>query len=718
MKKIISTLPLLLISIYLFAQSGIKFHTTLDSHSKDVFITNFSEDGQFLSTCSRDKTVKIYKIIDATFKLIETIKFDEHIYSISFSPDNNFLAVGSDYVEIYSKNDDKFELIKTFEYYEKEISFVKFSPNGRFFLFSSNKEIKIYEIIDKNFKCIKTISLGRGQIFSIDFSSNSKFLVLSHNNLIDIYKLLLPLKKIVTEYVNDDMAVWLKKDDFKSTEYYFKRTYNDKIDNRRDSLTQKKLSEKLLPILDSEILSAKYDSDSETVKIDFDFFPNIYVSVPRSEAELFCNNIKKAIFRDALFALTGEYSAAIISANIFMPATGKNYIFKNTNRYIFKRKKVKPEYEIIVIEIDRGELTIKDIVLTAHIDTRKMIQRNTKPRKIIENKFEVCMLLTSENEIDSIFINNQKMSIDSSNNDSIFTNAWIDNDDSIFVVRAIDKRGNSVRKKFSITNYPAPKNLLGIGKNYVLMIPISEYEHDSIPDLENKPIEDAERLKNVLIKDYNFKEKNIMLLSNPTREDIIDKFNELERIITEKDNLLIFYAGHGTYDQENAIGYWLPSDADNKKTSKYIYYSQLRDDIQKINSLHTLLVNDACYSGGIFRNINKQNSGNSINAKKNKSSTEYKESHLSIYIKKKYAKKSRQALTSAELKPVPNESVFFEYFINALIRNKRPYLSASDLFNEINEDVTSKTNNMPQLRVINDTGDQNGEFIFVRNINN
>ena len=43
--------------------------------------------------------------------------------------------------------------------------------------------------------------------------------------------------------------------------------------------------------------------------------------------------------------------------------------------------------------------------------------------------------------------------------------------------------------------------------------------------------------------------------------DIIQELDYLRDKITSNDNLLIFYAGHGYYDEDAEIGYWLPSDA-------------------------------------------------------------------------------------------------------------------------------------------------------------
>ena len=52
-------------------------------------------------------------------------------------------------------------------------------------------------------------------------------------------------------------------------------------------------------------------------------------------------------------------------------------------------------------------------------------------------------------------------------------------------------------------------------------------------------------------------------LSNerPYRERCVSALNEFRGKLTEADNLLIYYAGHGTLEEKNQRGYWLPVDA-------------------------------------------------------------------------------------------------------------------------------------------------------------
>ena len=130
---------------------------------------------------------------------------------------------------------------------------------------------------------------------------------------------------------------------------------------------------------------------------------------------------------------------------------------------------------------------------------------------------------------------------------------------------------------------------LGFGKYYALLIGVSDYSDASdIVNLEGLPTKDAKDLKEVLVSQYNFEEDNVVLLNNsPTENQILKEFVKLKKKVTNKDNVLIFYAGHGIYDEATKTGSWLPSDADPEYGLNLISNSTIKDYIKGINSKHT-----------------------------------------------------------------------------------------------------------------------------------
>ncbi|MBD0403261.1 caspase family protein [Flammeovirga sp. EKP202] len=232
------------------------------------------------------------------------------------------------------------------------------------------------------------------------------------------------------------------------------------------------------------------------------------------------------------------------------------------------------------------------------------------------------------------------------------------------------------------------------GNYYALIIGVQNYTHNSIKDLQF-PIRDAKMFRDVLVSKYSFASENIVFLEDPNRSQIYKAFNQLRSRITENDNLIIFYAGHGYYDEKVKEGYWLPSNAEEGDDSGWIANSGLRTKIDAIHSKHTLLISDACFGGSIFK----------------PSRSAFSDAGRSIV--QSYDKVSRKGMTSGTLKTVPDESVFMKYLLKALRENKKKYLTASSLFYSFNEAVGNNSFNVPQFGVLFQVGDEGGQFVFI-----
>ena len=71
-------------------------------------------------------------------------------------------------------------------------------------------------------------------------------------------------------------------------------------------------------------------------------------------------------------------------------------------------------------------------------------------------------------------------------------------------------------------------------------------------------------------------------------------------------------------------------------------------------------------------------------------------------------------MTSGTLEQVPDRSVFLQYLMKRLTQNEEKYMSARNLFNSLSEAVLHNSPNVPQYGVIQDTGDEGGDFIFIK----
>ena len=235
-------------------------------------------------------------------------------------------------------------------------------------------------------------------------------------------------------------------------------------------------------------------------------------------------------------------------------------------------------------------------------------------------------------------------------------------------------------------------------KNRALIMGVSNYQNEGpgLQSLEN-PTRDAQLLYDMLTVNYAFDPQDVILLKDPTRQSIIDAFDKLSEETTENDNVLVFYAGHGVWDKQKELGYWLPSDADIKSKSAWIANSQIKDYLSDnvIRSKHTLLITDACFGGSIF----KSRSVTAENA---------------IRINELYKEPSRKAMTSGNLSAVPDKSIFIQQLLKKLGDNEEDYLPAQQLFSRIYEPVINNAAANPVYGVIQGAGDGGGDFIFIK----
>lgn len=244
-------------------------------------------------------------------------------------------------------------------------------------------------------------------------------------------------------------------------------------------------------------------------------------------------------------------------------------------------------------------------------------------------------------------------------------------------------------------------NTIQVGNYYALIIGIDKYAGAWQP-LKNG-VKDAKSVEALLKEKYKMDFVKTLYDGQATRKNIITAMEWLATNVKEKDNVMIYYSGHGEYKKQLGKGYWVPVDAQTTSISDYISNNDIQTFLEGIKSKHTLLVSDACFSGDIFR-------GNTISVPFENSERYYKEVHNLI---------SRQALTSGGIEPVMDggkegHSVFAYYFLKALTNNQSKFYDASQLFSTIKIPVTNNSEQSPQFQSIKNTGDEGGQFIFIK----
>ena len=183
----------------------------------------------------------------------------------------------------------------------------------------------------------------------------------------------------------------------------------------------------------------------------------------------------------------------------------------------------------------------------------------------------------------------------------------------------------------------------------------------------------------------------------------MDAMDELINRLTPEDNLLIFYAGHGYLDEKRNEVYWVPQDARVGKMADYVSNADIRTQIGGMDAKHVLLISDACFAGSLFRS----------------GSVSIPFEDMDRYYREVIKLPSRKALTSGGTEPVADggrdgHSVFAYYLLRALRDNDKQLAVSGELFNRLKIPVTNNSEQKPEHGVIKNTGDEGGEFVFIR----
>ncbi|MBK9491542.1 MAG: caspase family protein [Haliscomenobacter sp.] len=244
----------------------------------------------------------------------------------------------------------------------------------------------------------------------------------------------------------------------------------------------------------------------------------------------------------------------------------------------------------------------------------------------------------------------------------------------------------------------APKagtmSIQDFGTYHALLIAVEDYTDPSVTKLDN-PVKDALQLQKTLTTSYHFEPQNVKLLKNPSKKEVFTELARLRAAVKETDNLLVFYAGHGYWDKDMEKGYWLPTDAERDLPTNWIANEDVTGYMRAIKSKHTLLISDACFSGGIFKTREAFTGQRAV--------------------EEVYKMPSRKAITSGNLTLVPDKSVFIQYLVKKLEENKEKFLTEEQLFSQFKTAVINNSpGQIPQFGTIINTGDEGGNFIFIR----
>lgn len=228
---------------------------------------------------------------------------------------------------------------------------------------------------------------------------------------------------------------------------------------------------------------------------------------------------------------------------------------------------------------------------------------------------------------------------------------------------------------------------------YALIIGVNDYKDFPVLD---RPVSDAEIFNDILISKYTFDPVHTFLLTNASKQQIVDHLDDLAIRVTANDNLLIFFAGHGLLNEDSKVGYWLPVDSQKNRISTYFSNQELLVFLKEIKAKHTLVIADACF-GSSLMNITR-----SVTHDQEKGVQEY------------YDRASCKAMTSGSLRPVDDQSYFTQFLFEELSSSNEYAIPAVKLFSNFQQPVKRNSGVEPKFGEIKINIDRGGQFIFIK----
>jgi hypothetical protein len=233
-------------------------------------------------------------------------------------------------------------------------------------------------------------------------------------------------------------------------------------------------------------------------------------------------------------------------------------------------------------------------------------------------------------------------------------------------------------------------------RNILFTIGLDKYESDVWKDLKNAVL-DCTELKKTLENHYSFEEyPNSLFNSQATKKEIYNNLNTLKSFIEPDDNLIIFFAGHGSMNPVTNRGYWIPYEG-TSDTSTWIENSVIKDFIQDIIAHHIWLIADSCFSGTFLTNT--------------------RDKTIELSYEKLDAKKSRWMLSSGSEEKVSDgiptkHSPFCNYLLKYLNNNSNKFTSVSEIITYVKSLTENNSNQTPRGAFIDNVGHAEGEMIL------
>jgi WD40 repeat protein len=677
-------------TVKLWEVSSGRFIRLFKGHKGSIYSVAFSPDGKMLASGSHDQTLKLWEV--SSGRLIHS--FEGHksfVQSIAFSPDGKLLASGSydQTLKLWEVNSGR--SIRSFEGHTDWVQSVVFSPDGKMLASgSTDKTVKLWEVGTGGL--INSIGNHDSSLYgSVAFSPDGTLALASYSSTIEFWDASAGHRIRSLKDHNESVTSVAFNPDGKilasgSADGSIK-IWGTSAGNLLSSLVHFKDGNWIAFIPGNYFISSEGVARYISWRAGYNFY-----EADESPGTEYMSRFNQP---DKVAAgLRGEKVAigtpSGTSGGSRPDISGKITTIKKTTKPPITNESIRPP--------------IKDRIAPKIVITLPPLTRGVG-LKSTAGKLTVIGQAFDDSQVKEVIVRGVPASLDIRGNFS--AEVLLEAGNNLITVTATDIHGNQASESFVVRHDPAAAPVTATapppqgGRYHALLIAVQEYDQRSINRLEY-PLSDAQQIERELTSRYTFEPQNVTMLKNPDRRTILDALDQMTEKLTPEDNLLIFYAGHGQWDEQRKQGYWLPRDALRDRRADWISNSDLRDAIRGIKARHILLISDACFAGGIF--LAREAFGPAASA-----------------IAELDNLTSRTAMTSGTLTTVPDRSVFVEYLLKRLRENTEERLPALELFSKLRLPVIVNSpaqrdgsRPTPRYGTIFEVGDEGGDFIFTR----
>lgn len=252
----------------------------------------------------------------------------------------------------------------------------------------------------------------------------------------------------------------------------------------------------------------------------------------------------------------------------------------------------------------------------------------------------------------------------------------------------------------------------GSGTRYALMIANQGYGGATGMPALATPFADVDALAEVLTRRFGFVTEAAMpdgsrlplILKDATRAQIEAALFRLSQIAGAEDQVLIYYGGHGVFEQVTGTAFWVPADAVAGVPPSYLSASGITEALLRLQAGSVVVISDSCYSGALMRG------GDGDFAT-------LTEADRSRVLARLSEKRSRVLITSGANEPVADgggdgHSIFARALLVGLTEAQGP-VAAQELFDDyVYPIVIGRADQEPQYRPIAKSGHEGGDFVF------